>query len=345
MINIKDGNGIKLVLVDNVEIIESNEYVYTFEVPGVHNYISDNIISHNASTWNYVASNISPGFQYLKTGASGVTISMNITSSVEVKFRYSVRFYGWSGARYNIGSPINSYTTTYLSHTVGPTFVTRTAFDTSLSISLPSNFVEIKAGGIQVVSDPDVWVRIPRKPPGSSNPEVFTASGGTSFFKALTPNSTPYPAAINVEGDIMPYADSIYDLGSSGTQFASLNGVSINSFDKRIVKAVARVTGRNTNGAASVSQPSYNISSVSRNSAGVYTITLSDTISSGNAAPFVSAYGLVGDAESATPSDAEFSRNQAVKVSGTQFITGFKDNDVNTAQDPLEFYFVVYGAE
>ena len=247
MINIKDGNGIKLVLVDGVEIIETNEYVYTFEVPGVHNYISDNIISHNESTWNYVASNISPGFQYLKTGASGVTISMNITSSVEVKFRYSVRFYGSSGIRYNIGSAINSYTTTYLSHTVGPNFVTRTAFDTSLSISLPSNFVEVKAGGIQVVSDPDVWVRIPRKPAGSSNPEVFTANGGTSYFKALT-NGGSYDTAINSEGDINPYSDSNFDLGLNGTRWANvwadnLNGMDISALAKSLVTSAFTQTG------------------------------------------------------------------------------------------------------
>jgi hypothetical protein len=219
MINIKDGNGIKLVLVDSVEIIETNEWVYTFEVPGVHNYVSDDIISHNEATWNYVATNTISSYQNNVSSQSGVTRSINITSTGNIRFRYSIRFYGYSGQRANIGSAINSYSFTYQSHTVGPTLANSPTYDTLLSISVPSNFVEIKAGGIQVVSDPDVWVRIPRKEAGSSNPEILRANGGTSYFKAL---GGPYPDTINSEGHIVPYTDSLYTIGTTGTRWATI---------------------------------------------------------------------------------------------------------------------------
>jgi hypothetical protein len=343
MINIKDGNGIKLVLVDTVEIIETDEYVYTFGVPGVHNYISDDIISHNDGYWDYVPNDISSGFSNTGGGISNTLRLINFTEAGDVKFRYSLRFYGYSGARQNLGSDINSYTDAYQRHTIGPNLANTPVYDSNLSISIPSNFVEIKAGGIQIVSDPNTFVRIPRRATGDTNPEIFTAEGGTSHFNAGTFDTS----AIITKGDITPETTGLYDIGTATNQFANLNGVSLNSFDKRIVKAVARITGRSSTGGVAVNAPSYNISSVTRGTAGVYTITLSDTIANGDGAPFVSGYGLFQNntATNGDPASTEFTRNIGVKVSGNQFIAGFKDNDTGGAQDPSEFYFIVYGAE
>jgi hypothetical protein len=229
MINIKDGNDIKLVLVDSVEIIETNEWVYTFGVPGVHNYVSDDIISHNDGTWTYVASSISSGFQYGASAQSGATRAITISQSGEVKFRYSVRFYGYSGTRSDIGSGINSYTTVYQQHTVGPNFQSTPTYDTSLSISIPSNFVEIKTGGIQVVSTPDTYVRIPRKEEGSANPEIFRAAGGISYFEKTVGLGVDTDTAINSKGDIIPESDSLYNVGTNSYRWANVYADTVNT--------------------------------------------------------------------------------------------------------------------
>ena len=219
MINIKDGNDIKLVLVDNVEIIETDEWVYTFGVPGVHNYISNDIISHNSGTWEYIATNTQSGFQINVSPQSNVIRSINITSTGPIRFRYSIRFYGSSGQRANIGSSINSYSFEFQPHTVGPTLANTPSYDTLLSVSVPSNFVEIKAGGIQVVSTPDTYVRIPRKENGSANPEIFRAAGGISYFEKTAGLGIDTDTAISSKGNIIPESDSLYNIGTTSNRF------------------------------------------------------------------------------------------------------------------------------
>jgi hypothetical protein len=232
MINIKDGNDIKLVLVDSVEIIETDEWVYTFGVPGVHNYISNDIISHNSGTWEYIATNTQSGFQINVSPQSNVIRSINITSTGPIRFRYSIRFYGSSGQRANIGSSINSYSFEFQPHTVGPTLANTPSYDTLLNVSVPSNFVEIKAGGIQVVSTPDTYVRIPRKEEGSANQEVFKAAGGISYFEKTVGLGVDTTTAISSKGDIIPDFDSLYNVGTNSYRWANvwsdnLNGVDI----------------------------------------------------------------------------------------------------------------------
>jgi hypothetical protein len=144
---------------------------------------------------------------------------MNLTSTGNIRFRYSIRFYGYSGTRANIGSAINSYSFTYQSHTVGPTLANTPSYDTILDISVPSNFVEIKAGGIQVVSTPDTYVRIPRKPAGSANQEVFKAAGGISYFEKTVGLGVDTTTAISSKGDIIPDFDSLYNLGTTSNRF------------------------------------------------------------------------------------------------------------------------------
>ena len=251
MINIKDGDGIKLVLVNSVDIISTNEWVYTFGVPGVHNYISDGILSHNDGSWEYIGTSNSSASR-TTVGSAGATVTklININTAGDIKFRYSLRFHGYSGRKVNIGSNINSYTTIYQQHTIGPNLLSTPSYDTSLTTSIPANFVEIKAGGIQVVSEPEIWVRIPRKAPESGNPEVFRANGGTSYFKSLT-NGGVYDTAINVEGDITPYADSLYDIGTTSTRFLNvyadnLNGVDISGLAVSLVNSITGLTGITT---------------------------------------------------------------------------------------------------
>lgn len=91
--------------------------------------------------------------------------------------------------------------------------------------------------------------------------------------------------------------------------------------------------------------PSWNIASITRSSTGVYYVTLNDWANGGNYMALVSSYGKLGDSPSQTSSDAEHSNNDAVKIdtSNNRIYLTFKDNDTNTAKDPFEVYFYVYG--
>ena len=82
--------------------------------------------------------------------------------------------------------------------------------------------------GIQVVSNNDRFVRIARRELTDSNPDLFTVSDGTAYFYA---RGGSYPAAIVSDGDINPYSDSNYDLGSDGVRWANLYTDNINGLD------------------------------------------------------------------------------------------------------------------
>ena len=213
MINIKDGNGIKLVLVDIVEIIESDEFVYTFEVPGVHNYISDNIISHNTGTWNLVnAVPVSSQIGYRPEGSTDSTINVFIsTSSTAASIRYSLQLTAASGYHRNTnssGTGTNFYTTVSAN------------YDNSTSNTAGYLSPMIIDGSIDVVvSDENTFVRIPRNSAGGG--EIFRAKGGVSYFEKSANSDNP-TTAIDTLGDIMPNWDSLYDIGSSAKRFANV---------------------------------------------------------------------------------------------------------------------------
>jgi len=352
-IYVKDGDTISLQLVDKVEILEGDK-VYTFSVPGVHNYISNDILSHNIAqgTWNYNSYAADDGANNgTLASAYGQTIIVPIsTASTAAKFRYSVRVSTSAGVATDFNSSGNA-TTRYItsfaqydgssSTTVSSNSgrLVLSTLDNSLVFSLPSNFVEIKAGGIQVVSDEVTFVKIPRTDGGGG--EIFKAKGGISYFEKAS-SGTDTTTAINTLGDIIPNSNSLWDIGSSSKRFANLNGVSLTDFDERIVKAHCRFRGT-TSGTTSVLSPSYNVSSITRNSTGAYTVNLTDTLTSGTALPFIAGYGNRGDTNSQSPTDEEFSLNVATKVDGTAMKVTFKDNNSDTNQDPYEAYFVVFG--
>ena len=188
-INIKDGNTIKLVIVDSVKIIETNELVYTLEVPGVHNYVSNNILSHNLSYWNYFEGVENPASNIDVIGYTG-TVTVNVSVSGDIKFRYALRFGSQSGQTFDKDSTVNfnNGTTSFTRHTVSR-FTTAPSLDTSLEVFTPTNFTEIKAAGIQVVSDSTKYVQIPRRPPASSNPDLMYVVGGNLKTDSIQPNT------------------------------------------------------------------------------------------------------------------------------------------------------------
>ena len=69
------------------------------------------------------------------------------------------------------------------------------------------------AGGLQVVSSENSYVRIKRREPSSSNPELFKLTGGTAHFDVT--NGGSGISAIVSTGNIIPGVNDLYDLGNS----------------------------------------------------------------------------------------------------------------------------------
>ena len=235
---VKDGDSISLQLVNKIELLEGAD-VYTFSVAGVYNYISNDILSHNVTTtgWTYVATSqggisANNGVALAQTDAN-VTINIT-TAATNARLRYSVRLGTTAGYSQNTtsnGTTSNSYTTattTYSNNTNNPTSTTGvlqafgSSLDTSLEFSIPSNFVEIQAGGLQVVSDVDTFVRAKRLPENidkgsfTFGPEIFNAQGGASYFTGLGVTLlgyTSYGTSIIARGNVIPFTDNLYDLG------------------------------------------------------------------------------------------------------------------------------------
>lgn len=268
-INIKDGDNIKLVIVDSVNIIEGETTVYTFEVPEVHNYISADIISHNEDptfSWEYYPSVTQGGVSFPFNQGGTKTITMNLASTEDVKFRYAVRFGAQSGRAFNkdnTQSP-NNGTIVFSTHTVS-TFGGNPGapgiLDSSFEITTPVNFVELKAGGIQIVSDDNVFVRMPRSSQGATNPILFEVVGGRAIFEAPDVDEEAITAAIStigdisMGGDIIPLfngAGAIYDLGTttSQTKFKNLNGLDISGLTISLQTGVTSTSAVNVVGNA-----------------------------------------------------------------------------------------------
>ena len=187
-INIRDGNTIKLVIVDDVEIIEGDEMVYTFSVPDVNNYISNGIISHNSALTNWVEVYDSINYGGV-SGMSGYTqtINMYISEATPVQFRYRFYYYAKSGVKSDIGASALSYTTTCYPWTFD-TWVTSPSFASSIIVKSPTNFVEINAGGMQVVSDENRYVKMARQEVGAGVSDLLKVLGGNIKTDTILPN-------------------------------------------------------------------------------------------------------------------------------------------------------------
>jgi hypothetical protein len=59
-----------------------------------------------------------------------------------------------------------------------------------MSILAPANFVEINAGGLQVISDSDKYVRIPRRATGAAVGDLLKVFGGNIRTDNILPNDT-----------------------------------------------------------------------------------------------------------------------------------------------------------
>ena len=239
-IYVKDGDSISLQLVDKIELLDGAD-VYTFSVAGVYNYISNDILSHNVITsgWSFVATTLNgvPAVNGTASAAAGKSVTINCTtSSTAAALRYSVRIGTTAGYRQNTssnGTISNSYvsaTAIYANNTNQPTATLGVlqAFgsnlDTSLSFELPSNFVEIQAGGIQVVTNADTFVQAKRLAKTFGGGELFRAQGGTSYFQG-TPAGSSYTTAISTNGAILPTQGNKFELGGSSNRWTTIYSV------------------------------------------------------------------------------------------------------------------------
>ena len=243
--------GIQKEKVLDVETIYKDTDVYTFVVPGYQNYISDGVLSHNPITTSYAwvqkTRAAQTGTNVTHTGASE-TVTMTISETTDVKFRYRVR----SGARagYNVAvNALNSTTNTIVHTTLGTSgFGTAPTYDTSLGIGVPTNFVELKAGGLQIVSDAAQYVRAPRLAQGSTaNSIIFEAKGGTSQFNHLLPETS---ATYNL-GTYLKQWNQVYGkngyftsgLSVTGAITATGNITAFHSSDERLKENIINLDG------------------------------------------------------------------------------------------------------
>ena len=370
-IYIKTDNSIELKSIESVELIESDEMVYTFTVPNTHNYVSNNIISHNfviegegALVW--ARSTFSPVPQTANDGtlSAGSDVERNFTlntSSTGVAARFRLRIISYSGASSTTNSSGNTTTTFYnnsldynQTNNAGvEIYFASTPIDSAVTVEKQNNYVEIQPGGIQVVTSEDVYIQMRRKDSinntTAADANIFSVVSGSSTFKAA---SNPYTTAISSDGHIVPLQDEKWDLGSSVYNWRNvltqqINNANVSDFADRLVGAMCSFAGRNTNGSVSITNPQFNIASISRNDDGggqYYRVTFDDAPTA--SIPFVMSYGRLGSTNSDDVANNEFTMNMGAKPVNTLLYVdiNFKDNDTNNDVDPVRAYLIMVGS-
>ena len=375
-IYIRDGNVLRFETVSSVELINDTYDVFTFSVPPLVNYVSNGIISHNPPQFSWVQTDFVNASNATDTTVSATTsVNTNITvtaSSTEARLRWKFRTGRRAGSQPNVSSNgTMTYTTTsqravfYNAATNGSSTSNinlTSAFSDSIQTTKTNNFVEMQAGGIQVVSGNDTFVRMRRIPAtNTTDKELFTVSGGTAYLTADTDNPK---ASIISDGNILPTGGTSisagWDLGAKTTDgrwediwVKNINGSPAgwegsNTSNPRATNARAYCifNGRSSGTGAGLESNHYNVDSVQRVSEGVYKVTLDDSVPSG--LPLVSAYGRKGDGNSPNPGDPEFTRNIGAKLTVTnnnvtQIFINTKDNNTDSNMDPEKVYFVLFG--
>ena len=233
-----EGSIIQQEIVESVTLENSeNKQVFTFEVTPTHNYISDGILSHNAGADGFGPSGPSddddgdaPGSGYTwedddtiannnptwttQPAQNNKQVNLNLSAGGDIKFRYKWVFRARSKKQYNFGSTSSNYTTSYTAHTFNGWETTPTISNESASIQTPSNFVELKSGGIQIVSSDTKYVTMPRLDnTGDEFDVLFKTAGGTM----ATHHIRPVSSANNSE------------LGTSSYRYKKLNGIDISN--------------------------------------------------------------------------------------------------------------------
>ena len=235
-IYIVDGGELIYETVNEVEVVDEEIEVFTFKIPTYNNYISNRVLSHNpfgGTTFSWAAvSNTAVGATTTYSGftrGSTADINLNVTSPVNYKLRYKVVFTAQAGA--NIAVNANGSIGITTTNLTCDGFSTAPTYDTSIGVTVPTNFVELKAGGIQIVSDADQYVRMPRLASGTAKTAlIFEAKGGVSGFDNIRPNENSSSSSTG------------FDIGSTSYRFKNLY--------VRAIAAAGNITAFTTSGAS-----------------------------------------------------------------------------------------------
>tara|TARA_B110000902_G_scaffold76241_1_gene90630 strand:+ start:6388 stop:15912 length:9525 start_codon:yes stop_codon:yes gene_type:complete len=249
-IYVDTGESIELQTVTRRDFISEPLNVYSYIVPEKVNYIANNLINHNPSyglSWSPASRT---GVQASNTPQAAITNSVqtiNISQGGTIHFRYKWVIKAISGQGVTI-SASNSSTFQLKTHTVGgsqtATFTSLSAYDTTLGLAVPSNFVELKAGGLQIVSDADKYVRAERlNSSATASSVILQTKGGTLATDAIRPNitSTSSTSGFDIGSTTYRYKDLyVYRVAARNNVIAfSTAGAS----DKRLKENVKPLVG------------------------------------------------------------------------------------------------------
>ena len=246
------GSGIELKLVTKRDLISEELTVVSPEVPPYVNYIANNIVHHNtvsSYTWSSTSNSAITGTVTPHSAPSGdeeVTITLSESGTIYFKYKWVIR--AISG-RNHTTTAAGSTTYTDSSFTTAAsqsdTFSSLGSYDTNVDIAIESNFVEIKAGGIQVVSNPERYVRINRVDANTTFYKVFgTSSNATPIFKIT--------GSFAETDTIVPSATNDVNLGDSNRRWKSIYGVTgyfsgnitaFHSSDERLKENIINLDG------------------------------------------------------------------------------------------------------
>ena len=249
-IYVDTGESIELQTVTRRDFISEPLNVYSYIIPEKVNYIANNLINHNPSyglSWSPVTRT---GVQASNTPQAAITNSVqtiNISQGGTIHFRYKWVIKAISGQGVTV-SASNSSTYQLKTHTVGgsqsATFTSLSSYDTTLGLAVPSNFVELKAGGLQIVSDADKYVRAERlDSSATASSVILQTKGGTLATDAIRPNitSTSSTSGFDIGSTTYRYKDLyVYRVAARNNVIAfSTAGAS----DKRLKENVKPLVG------------------------------------------------------------------------------------------------------
>ncbi|MDA7492346.1 tail fiber domain-containing protein [bacterium] len=246
------GSGIELKLITKRELIREELIVVSPEVPPYLNYIANNIVHHNTVSsfnWGSTSNSAITGAVTSHSAPSGdeeVTITLSESGTIYFKYKWVIR--AISGRNHTTNAA-GSTTYTDSSFTTAAsqsdTFTSLDSYDTSIDIAIESNFVEIKAGGIQVVSNPERYVRINRVDANTTITRLFgTGGGGTPIFKVT--------GSFAETDTIVPSVDDDVNLGDFNRRWKTIYGVTgnfsgnvsaFNSSDERLKENIINLDG------------------------------------------------------------------------------------------------------
>ena len=303
---VKHGNEAKLELVTSVEIIFGEHQVYTFSVPGLFNYISNDIISHNTSTGPQTSTN------YLSTSTSR---SGTLTMTTGTKYYRIKRLYYARAQAQSSNNSTRSYTI-------------RTELDFTAYFTPLTQGTEINNAGLQVnKSDTKVFrVDMSSATDAASIPIVNVVGGMRidyfqPYFSTADGGLTDktYNGYYNNYNSNINYNERAYPLTRFVGAVDNYNGVNY----------------LNTQGAAG--HANIGVASSTRSSEGYGYLTLEQY----HTKKMTVAVG--GYRESSTLTANESSFNFATKHNGSYVYFVSKDNDTNSEKDADYFTMVGIG--